>query len=449
MFEIKMGITRRTFVINAAGAAGAGYLAAQSKALDWQAQAAAILARIKPPQFPNREFEITKYGVSNPIAKAIDACSAAGGGRVVIPRGEHLTGAIRLKSNVNLYVSEGATLKFSRDPKDYPTVYTRFEGVECMNYSPFIYAFEQSNIAITGTGTLDGQADKDNWWLWKGKSEDRNALFAMGAKGTPVAERVFGLGRTLRPNFIQPNRSQNVLIEGVTIVNSPMWEVHPVLSRNVTVRNVSINSHGPNNDGCDPESCSDVHVVGCTFDTGDDCIAIKSGRNEDGRRVNAPCENLVIENCNMKDGHGGVSIGSELSGGVRNVFIRDCKMSSPHLQRALRIKTNSYRGGYAENVAFHNITVGEVANDVIQLDYYYEEGPGGPFHPMIRNVDVGEVTCEKSMYPLNMRGYASDPIFEISVSNCKFNGAAKAPLIENVKGLRLTDVTVNGKPWNA
>ncbi len=155
-----MRLTRRTFVINAAGAAGARYLAAQSTPRqDWQAQAAAILARIKPPKFPNRDFEITKFGVSDPIAKAIDACSAAGGGRVVIPRGEHLTGAIRLKSNVNLYVSEGATLKFSRDPKDYPTVYTRFEGVECMNYSPLIYAFEQSNIAITGTGTLDGQAD--------------------------------------------------------------------------------------------------------------------------------------------------------------------------------------------------------------------------------------------------------------------------------------------------
>jgi polygalacturonase len=314
-------ITRRTFV---AGVAGTSYAVALADTpFEWRAQATAILARIKPPQFPKRDFEITKFGTSNPIAKAIDACAAAGGGRVIIPRGDHLTGAIHLKSNVNLYLAEGAILKFSRDPKDYPTVYTRFEGVECMNYSPLIYAFEQSNIAMTGPGTLDGQADKDNWWPWKGKSDDRNALFAMGAKGTPVADRKFGLGRTLRPNFIQPYRSQNVLIEGVTILNSPMWEIHPVLSRNVTVRNVSINSHGPNNDGCDPESCTDVHVTGCTFDTGDDCIAIKSGRNEDGRRVNRPCENLVIENCNMKDGHGGVSIGSELSGGVRNVIVRD------------------------------------------------------------------------------------------------------------------------------
>jgi polygalacturonase len=449
MFETM--ISRRTFVSTAAGAA---CTLAFGDSFDWRSQASAILARVKPPQFPNRDFLMTTYGAkpgsdaTDPIRKAIEACSAAGGGRVIVPRGEFVTGAIRLKSNVNLHLDEGATLKFSRDPKDYPTVFTRFEGVECMNYSPFLYAFEQSNIAITGTGTLDGQAYKEHWWPWKQKGEDRNRLFEAGAKGIPVAERVFGQGHTLRPNFIQPYRCQNVLIEGVTIRNSPMWEIHPVLSRNVTVRNVSINSHGPNNDGCDPESCADVLIDGCTFDTGDDCIAIKSGRNADGRRVNKPCENLLIQNCNMKDGHGGVSIGSESSGGVRNVIVRDCKMSGPNLQRALRIKTNSYRGGVTENIAFHNVTVGEVANDVIQLDYFYEEGPGGPFHPMIRNIDIGEVTCEKAQYALNFRGYESDPIFEVSISNCKFNGASKPPLIENVRGLRASGVEVNGKTWN-
>jgi polygalacturonase len=440
-----MPITRRTFFVTAAGAAST--VAFADSPFDWRKEAAAILARTTPPKFPDRDFVITKYGVSDPIRKAIDACAATGGGRVVVPKGEFATGAITLKSNVNLHLDEGATLKFSRDPKDYPTVFTRYEGVECMNYSPFIYAFEQSNIAISGAGVLDGQADKEHWWPWK-KGEDRDALFAMGQKSTPVSERVFGLGHTLRPNFIQPYRCQNVLIEGVTIRNSPMWEIHPVLSRNVTVRGVSVNSHGPNNDGCDPESSTDVHITGCTFDTGDDCIAIKSGRNEDGRRVNRPCENLLIEDCNMKDGHGGVSIGSELSGGVRNEIVRDCKMSRPHLQRALRIKTNSYRGGFTENVAFHNVTVGEVANDVIQIDYFYEEAQGGPFHPMVRNVDIGDVTCEKSAYALNFRGYTSDPIFDVSISHCKFNGSAKPPLIENVKGLHADDVMINGKVWN-
>jgi polygalacturonase len=327
-----------------------------------------------------------------------------------------------------------------------------------MNYSPLIYAFEQTNVGLTGTGTLDGQSSREHWWAWKGNAKwktesfptqdkDRENLFDMAAKGVPVSERVFGVGHYLRPQAIQPYRCTNVLIEGVTVLNSPMWQVHPVLCSNVTVRNVYVNGHGPNNDGCDPESCKDIVVQGCTFDTGDDCMAIKSGRNHDGRRLNTPTENLVIENCTMKDGHGGVSVGSESSGGVRNVIIRDCKMSSPNLERALRLKTNSYRGGIAENIAFHNITVGEVAHDVIQIDYFYEEAQGGPYHPMIRNIDIGEVTCQKTQYALNFRGYPADPIFNVKVSHCKFNGVANPNLIENVTGLKVDDVSINGKLW--
>jgi|SRR5579864_4984770 len=445
-----MKLTRRSFV----GMTTALAFAAGSP--DWKSRATEILARIKPPQFPNRDFDILKYGAqpnansSRAIAQAIDACSSAGGGRVVIPRGVFLTGPIHLKTNVNLHLSEGATLKFSTDRKDFPTVFTRFEGVECMNYSPLIYAFEQSNIAVTGPGTLDGQANRENWWVSKTKGQDdRVRLFDMAAKNLPVSERVFGQGHDLRPNFIQPYRCQNVLIEGVTILNSPMWEIHPVLSNNVTVRDVSISTHGPNNDGCDPECCRDVHISGCTFDTGDDCIAIKAGRDHDGRRVNTPCENLVIENCTMKDGHGGVSLGSEVSGGIRNVIVRDCQMSSPNLDRALRIKTNSYRGGVIENIAFHNVTVGVVKNDVIQLDYYYDKDPGGPYPPVFRNIDIGEVTSQKAVYALNFRGYPSDPIVDVRVSHCRFNNASKGDLIENVKGLVLDDVLVNGQPLKA
>jgi polygalacturonase len=232
-----------------------------------------------------------------------------------------------------------------------------------MNYSPLIYAFEQRDIAITGSGTLDGQAADENWWRWKGgrgaadgtQTAARDRLMAMAAKGVPVAQRTCGEGDYLRPNFIQPYRCQNVLIDGVTVLNSPMWEIHPVLCRNVTVRNVAVSSHGPNNDGCDPESCRDVLIEGCTFDTGDDCIALKSGRNEDGRRLAVPVENIVIRNCTMKDGHGGVVIGSEVSGGARNIFAERCRMDSPNLDRALRIKTNSVRGGFVEHVYMHHV----------------------------------------------------------------------------------------------
>jgi polygalacturonase len=452
-------LNRRAFLISAAAAAARSSEAAAD-------DASSILARIKAPVFPSRDFDITKYGAdgdgkklsTDAISQAIAACSAAGGGRVIVPAGAFLTGAIHLKSNVNLHIEKDATLRFSRDPKHYlPVVYSRFEGTECMNYSPFLYAFEQTNIAITGSGTLDGQADCEHWWPWKGRTDcgwkrgdpsyqkDDQALISMGDHNIPVSQRVFGEGHYLRSNFIQPYRCQNLLIEGVTIVNSPMWEINPVLCQNVTVRGVNINTHGPNNDGCDPESCTDVLIDHCTFNTGDDCIAVKSGRNTDGRRVNAPCENLIVQDCTMQDGHGGVSVGSEVSGSVRNVFVQRCQMDSPNLQRALRLKSNSQRGGTMENVYFRDVTVGNVAEAVIEVDFYYEEGPGGPFNPTVRNINVSNVTCKSSKYALYLRGYKDDPIRGITLENCTFDKVAQANRLENVEGLTTRNVTINGK----
>jgi len=443
-------MTRRTFLASTAALAVAH--------ADPKSEQAAILARINAPAFPNREFDITKYGAvadgqkdcTEPIRKAIAASAAAGGGRVVVPKGDFFTCAIHLESNVNLYISEGATLRFSRDPHHYmPVVYTRWEGTDCMSFSPFIYAFEKTNIAVTGTGTLDGQADAEHWWPWKkgpvNQEADRKALMAAGDKNVPVKDRVFGESHYLRPYFVQPYRCTNVLIDGVQIVNSPMWEINPVLCQNVTVRNVRIDSHGPNNDGVDPESCTDMLVEGCTFSTGDDCMAIKSGRNIDGRRVNVPTSNLIIRNGDMKDGHGGVSIGSEASGGVRNVFVENCRMSSPNLERALRIKTNSYRGGAIENIYFQDVTVGQVAESVTEIDFYYEEGEGGPFKPIVSNVVVSNVTCQKSKYGIYLRGYKNAPIRGLNMTDCTFNNAAKDNFLENVESVSMTRVTVNGK----
>ena len=428
-------MTRRTFL--------AASTAAALRAADPESE---ILARIHPPKIPARDFDITHY--SGNVAKAIEACAKAGGGRVLVPRGDFPTGAIHLKSNVELHLEDGATLRFSTDPQAYPLVFTRWEGTECWNYSPLIYALDQSNLAITGQGTLDGQADHDHWWDWRDRARltDRMAIEKMGDNGTPVKDRRFGNGHYLRPNFIQPYRCQNVLIEGVTIRNSPMWEIHPVLSRNVIVRDVKIDSHGPNNDGCDPESCTDVLIERCTFSTGDDCIAIKSGRNADGRRLHAPCENLIVRGCTMQDGHGGVSIGSEISGGVRNVFIGDCRMSSPHLDRALRLKTNSYRGGFMENIVFRDVTIGQVATDAVQIDFLYEEGQGGPFNPVVRNVEIRNVTCGRCTDALNLRGYANSPIRDVRVIDCRFDHAQKPNVIEHVEGLQLRNVLINGKP---
>ncbi|MBV8859580.1 MAG: glycoside hydrolase family 28 protein [Acidobacteria bacterium] len=467
---------RRDFIKKTlAGAAGALFLnhlstgeaLARAFAADedpW-ARVPEILTRIKPPVFPKRDFDVTKYGAkgdgkvdcTDAFRKAVAACNKAGGGRVVVPAGTFLTGPIHLLSNVNLQVSEGATVKFVQDPKAYlPAVYTRWEGMELLGYSPFIYAFEQQNIAVTGKGTLDGNSDDGHWWPWKGlalhgykkgdpnQTKARDQLADMVERGVPVSERVFGEGSYLRPQFVQPYRCQNVLIEGVTIINSPMWEIHPVLCTNVTVRSVNIKSHGPNNDGCDPESCKDVLIEDCTFDTGDDCIAVKSGRNADGRRLHIPSENIVIRGCRMKDGHGGVTIGSEISGGVRNLFADDCAMDSPNLETALRFKNNAVRGGLLENLFFRNITVGQVKSAVLTVDFNYEEGKQGKFTPVVRNLSVQNLKSGRSRLALDVQGFENAPVYDLRLKDCTFENVERPSVVKNVNGLKLENVRVNG-----
>lgn len=425
-----------------------------------------ILARIRPPTFSDRDFPVTDYGAvgdgeteaTQAFRQAIEACNNAGGGRVVVPAGVFLTGPIRLLSDVNLHVQDGATVRFVRDPAAYlPAVYTRWEGVELMNYAPLIYAFEQENVAVTGGGTLDGQATNEHWWPWKGREEygwtegmphqqeARDRLFQMAEEGVPVEERVFGEGDYLRPSFLHPYRCRNVLIDGVTIVRSPMWVVHPVLCSNVTVRGLTVESHGPNNDGCNPESCTDVLIEDCFFDTGDDCIAIKSGRNADGRRLAEPSAFIVVRNCTMRDGHGGVVIGSEMSGGAHHVYAENCQMDSPNLERVLRIKTNSVRGGTVEEVYMRNIEVGQVADAVVRINFLYEEGDAGAFDPTVRGIHVEGVTSEASEYGLYLIGYADAPIRDVHLTDCRFQNVEAGNVIEHVEGLVLQDVFLNGE----
>jgi unsaturated rhamnogalacturonyl hydrolase len=418
----------------------------------------AILARIKPPAFPARDFMITDYGAAGDgttdcteaIGKAIEACHAAHGGRVVVPPGTFLSGAIHVKSNVNLHIAEGATLKFSPDPAKYmPVVYTRFEGTECMNFSPLIYAFEQENIAITGRGTLDGSASNENWWGWtrRGAGPAQAAtsigrLRDQAESGAPVKERVFGEGHYLRPNFIQPYRCRNVFIEGITIRNSPMWEIHPALCTNVTVRDITVISHGPNNDGCDPESCRDVLIENCIFDTGDDCIAIKSGRDNDGRRVAVPSENIIVRGCTVKDGHGGVVIGSEISGNCRNVFIENCRMDSPNLARALRFKSNARRGGILENVFMRKVEIGSVAEAVLTIDFLYETGANGPYRPIVRNVQLEDITSTSSPRVMYLVSFAGAIIDDLRFSNCTFRGLTTSDVVQHAGSISFKDVTL-------
>jgi polygalacturonase len=428
-----------SIVVALAGAAftaGAGQIATPDTQAEW-AQAPKILKRIVPPKFPAQDFVITNFGAiadgtsdcTAAISDAIASCAKAGGGRVVVPAGEFLTGAIHLKSSVNLHLETNAILKFSTDPKAYlPVVFTRFEGTECYNYSPLIYALGQKNVAVTGEGTLDGQADESNWLAWK-RTAARARLVKMADENVPVEQRQFGEGDNLRPDFIEFNRCRNVLIEGVHIRHSPMWEIHPLLCTNVTVRGVDIISHGANNDGCDPESCRDVLIEKCLFDTGDDCIAIKSGRNDDGRRIGIPSVNLIIRDCIMRDGHAGVAIGSEISGSCSNVFVENCEMSSPNLVCALRLKSNAVRGGVLQNIFMRNVKVGNVSNSVLQIDFLYQNETNGICKPVARNVVMENITVAQTPRVLDVRGFPAAEISGVRIYNSTFKQIQKPDMV--------------------
>jgi unsaturated rhamnogalacturonyl hydrolase len=264
----------------------------------------------------------------------------------------------------------------------------------------------------------------------------------MADGGAPVAQRVFGAGHHLRPNFFQPYHCRNILVEGVTIVRSPMWELHPVLCTNFTARTVIINSLGPNNDGCDPESCRGVLIDHCSFTTGDDCIAIKSGRNHDGRRVGVPSENLVIRDCAMQDGHGGVVLGSECSGDIRNVFAEDCTMDSPNLDRVLRLKSNARRGGVLENIFLRRITIGRVAEAVLTVDLLYEEGARGGHPPVVRNIWLDHVTSAASPRVMYIRGFPGAVITGLHLSNSTFSGVSRPEVVEGAGAITLDHVAI-------
>jgi polygalacturonase len=460
--------TRRAFlsaVLPAALPLQGVRLAAPEPAAGWD-YAQRILEQIRPPRFPARDFDAVRFGArgdgerdcTEALRSAIRACHEAGGGRVVVPKGVWLTGPVHLLSRVNLHLEEGATLRFFHDPKRYlPLVPSFWEGMECLNYSPLIYALDQQDVAVTGAGVLDGQADCEHWWPWKGRTNcgwskgqphqgpARDRLIRMVEAGVPPAERAFGEGSYLRPNFLVFFRCRNVLVEGVTIRNSPMWEIHPVLCANVTVRGVKIVSHGPNNDGCDPECSRDVLIEDCLFDTGDDCIAIKSGRNADGRRVRTPSENIIIRNCVMKDGHGGVTIGSEISGGARHIYAERCRMDSPNLDRVLRLKTNAMRGGVIEHVYMRDVEVGQVADALLHVDFLYEEGLNGPHLPVVRRIEMENIRCRRTRYGVYIRGFENSPVRDVLLRNWQVEEAPGGNVIEHARDIRAEGVRIGGR----
>jgi len=429
-----------------------------------------IIKSIPETHFPDKTYNINDFGAiadgktSNTLAfeKAIKACAAAGGGKVLVPNGQYFTGPIHLESNVNLHLEDKAEILFSTNSKDYPLIHTSFEGTELMNHSPLIYARNKTNVAITGKGTLNGQANNTNWWPWCGSKRfgwekgqpsqhdplNRDNLVEMAEKGVPVAERIFGEGHYLRPNFIEFFECNTILIKDITVINAPFWILHPLKSNNVIVDGVTVNSHGPNNDGCDPEYSQNVIIRNCTFNTGDDCIAIKSGRDADGRRVGIPSKNIIVQKCKMIDGHGGVVMGSEITAGVNNVFVENCAMDSPNLDRAIRIKTNSKRGGTTEDIFVRNIEVGTVKECVLRVTMFYDiyGSQVGNFIPAIRNISLENIKVKNGgKFGILADGYKESPIENITLKDVEIAKVDSVYSLKNVKNLNFINTYINGK----
>lgn len=423
----------------------------------WQ-QADSIVEAIQKTRFPDKTYNIADFGAKayrpdaplqlahDAINLAITTCSQNGGGTVIVPDSIYVTGPITLLSNVNLHFMDGAILRFSTKPElYYPAVQTSWEGIECFNTHPLIYAYGASNIALTGKGLLDAQGSNQTWWSWCGSSRfgwtvgkisqsgrhgDKNRgprarLLEWGEKQVPVHERVFTIEDGMRPQFVNFFRCTSVLIEDVTLWDSPFWCLHPLFCNDLIVRGVKVYNQGPNGDGCDPECCNRVLIENCIFHTGDDCIAIKSGRNMDGRKWNTPSQNIVIRKCKMEDGHGGVVVGSEISGGYRNLFVEDCEMDSPHLQRVIRIKTNNCRSGVIENIFVRNVKVGVCTETILRINLVYEpnEQCQRGNNPIVRNVNLENVTSKKSQFGVILNGLEDAcNIYNVNLKNCTFNG---------------------------
>jgi hypothetical protein len=390
------------------------------------------------PKFPAAVFDIRDFGAvadaktknTAAIRQAIEKAVSAGGGSVLIPPGRFLTGPIRLESNINLYLAAGAELLFSQDFADYlPPVFTRWEGTEVYSYSPLIYAKDCENVAITGSGTLTGQGEA--WWPWKASKVAAQQLYDLAAAGVPPEKRVFAAEGTLRPSFIQTVSCKNVLIEGVTITSGPFWTIHPVYSENVIIRRVHVQTEGPNTDGCDPDSSKNVLIEDSFFSTGDDCVVIKSGLNEDGWRVGKPSENIVVRRLHGEKGHGGVVIGSEMSGGVKNVWVTDSEFKGT--DRGLRIKSMRGRGGTIENVYYEHVRHEDLRLMAVEMTTFYNSSnvqPKSKKAPTIRGVHVRDITTSGAARAIDIVGLPELPVQDITFDNVT---------IESQRGVRCID----------
>ncbi|MCB0633232.1 MAG: glycoside hydrolase family 28 protein [Saprospiraceae bacterium] len=415
---------------------------------------AEILSRINTPDLPDLELNLMDFGESEAILQnirpaldsAVRTCAAQGGGKIVVPAGNYFSeGPIHLLSNIQLQFEEGAVVTFSQEPEDYlPVVFVRWEGVECYNYSPYIYAKDQENIIISGKVRFNGNAEGGiQTWLEKQKPF-QSALWEMGRNGVPVNERIFGEDHWLRPAFLQLVNCENVLISDIQIENVPFWVVQLTYCKNVTVRGIRVNSRFLNNDGCDPDSSEDVLIEDCHFTTGDDAIAVKSGRDQDGWRVNRPSKNIVIRNCHTDLTLHGVAFGSEMSAGIENVYVQNFTMGKVD-QYAVQFKANRDRGGYIRNVFIDGVKI-DSAKTAIYFTNDYHSYAGGTSPSAFSDISIKNYSCGyASDRGIDMVGTEENPIHHVQFSNVTVESAARNRM-EYAEDIQFNNVNINGQP---
>ncbi|REH01817.1 glycoside hydrolase family 28 protein [Flavobacterium aquicola] len=412
-----------------------------------------IIKRIQLPVIPSFKIEVTKLGakgdsVSNAkpaFDKAMALCKKNNGGTIIVAKGIYtLNGPIHFVSNVKLHLEDGAKIRFGSNPKDYPLVLTSWEGTMLYNYSPLIYGNNVENISITGTGIIDGEAKK-TWIKWK-PLEEKDKLLSreMNHKNIPIKERIFGEGHYLRPQLIQFINSKNILIENVQIEDSPFWCVHLLKSKSITVRGVKYNAHNNNNDGVDPEYSSDILIENVLFDNADDNVAIKAGRDDEGRsNSNTPSENIVIRNCEFKGLHA-IVIGSEMSAGVRNVYVENSKFRG-YLKRGIFIKTNSDRGGYIKDVYFNNLAFGKVEDCLYITANYHGEGSG--LNPSnVSDISFSNISCaEATNTGIVIEGFPDKKVTNIKLDNINIQSAKNGMTAVNSGNVSINEVVIGQK----
>jgi len=413
-----------------------------------------IVSRIQLPHIPAYRISVATLGAKGDsitdakpaFDKAMSLCKKNNGGTIVVPKGVYLlNGPIHFVSNVNLLIEKGAKIRFSDNPKCYlPMVQTSWEGTMIYNYSPLIYAYNCKDIAISGEGTIDGEGS-NVWNSFKAKEgPDKMLTREMNHGNLPIKDRKFGDGHFLRPQLIQFFNCKNILVENIKIEDSPFWCLHLLKSQSITVRGLKYKAFNSNNDGIDPEYAKDVLIENITFDNSDDNIAIKAGRDEEGRsNSSTPSENIVVRNCEFKGLHA-VVIGSEMSAGVKNIYVENSKFSG-YLKRGIFIKTNSDRGGYINNVHFKNLSFGKVEDCIFITANYHGEGSG--LHATkISNIYFSNISCiEATKTGIVIEGYPNKKVSNIELKNININSTPNGMTVINTEKVSISEVVIGEK----